>query len=119
MRSIITIGAIMFYCILFSLYILQIYNPDVPMKQLKLFYNYLNLGMLLFYYIDRETGFESEWHKEFNSICFWTLVINYILIILNHHQLLTDPITKFWFFNVAVVCTTLIILINGKRMKIF
>lgn len=119
MRSILTIAAIMLYCILFSLYILQIYNPDVPMKQLKLFYNYLNLGMLLFYYIDRRTGFESEWHREFNSICFWTLIVNYILIILNHHELLTDPITKFWFFNVAVAFTTLIVLINGNRLKMF
>jgi len=89
------------------------------MKQLKLFYNYLNLSMLLFYYFDRKYGFESEWHKEFNSVCFWTLIINYILIILNHHQLLIDPISKFWFFNISVACTTLMILINGKQLKMF
>lgn len=89
------------------------------MKQIKLFYNYLNIGMLLFYFFDLKTGFESEWHKEFNSICFWTLIMNYILIILNHHELITDPITKFWWFNGSVVVVSLMILINGKRLKMF
>ena len=119
MRSIVCIGAVMLYCVQYSLYLLQLYNPDVPMQQIKLFYNYLNIGMLLFYYIDQRTGFESEWHREFNAVCFWTLIINYILIILNHHELLTDPITKFWWFNGSVVIASIIILINGKRLKMF
>jgi hypothetical protein len=109
----------MIYCTLFSLYVLQLPNPDVPMKQLKLFYNYLNVGMLLFYFIDLKRGIESEWHQQFNDICFWVVIINYILIILNHHELLNDPITKFWCFNGSVIITSLMILISGGRHNEF
>lgn len=119
MRSIICIGVIMLYCTLFSLYIFQLTNPDVPLKQLKLFFNYLNVGMLLFYWIDLKTGFESEWHREFNSICFWVVIINYVLIIFNHHELLTDPIIKFWCFNGSVIVTSIVILISGGRHGTF
>lgn len=119
MRSIFCITIIMAYCVLFSLYVFQLTNPDVPMKQLKLFYNYLNVGMLLFYFIDLKTGFESEWHHQFNTICFMVVILNYVLIIFNHHGLLTDPINKFWCFNGSVIVTSIVILISGGRHGTF
>lgn len=119
MRSIVCIIAIMLYSVFFSLYIFQWTNPDVPMKQLKLWYNYINVGMLIFYWIDLKTGFESEWHKEFNAICFFAVILNYILVILNHHELLNDPVSKFWCYNGSLFVTSLFVLISGGRHNAF
>lgn len=89
------------------------------MVQLKLFYNYLTLGMIVFFLIDLKTGFESIWHKQFNLIAILCVIINYIIIILNHHGLLCDSIGVFWIFNGSVFVTSLMILTSGIHHGIF
>lgn len=119
MRSVRCIVVLIIYCVLFNLYLFQLVNPHVPMKQVKLLYNYLNIGMLLFYFIDLKTGFESGWHEQFNNICFLVVILNYVLIIFSHHGLLTEPVTMFLCFNGAVIATSLFLLISGGRHDVF
>lgn len=75
--------------------------------------------MLLFYFIDLKIGIESWWHEQFNNICFLTVILNYVLIIFNHHEILTDPIDKFLCFNGSVIVTSIMILISGGRHHAF
>lgn len=106
-RTYITISAIIIYVLLFNLYLYEL--TKIPIKNSKLFYNYLTLGMLLFALLDLKAGFVGFMHTQLNLICFSCLIINYIIIILTHHVVLknTDPL--FYVFNGSVFATTLMI----------
>lgn len=118
MRSFICILVAAVYVALFNLYIYEFISPEWNLKQCKLFYNYLTLSMLIFCLWDMKTGFENEYHEQFNLISCGCLIINYILIILIHHTAIKD-FRLFIYFNGSVFVTSMIAFISGKRHGLF
>jgi|GEM_PF-2977984 len=106
-RVYITIGVLITYVALFNLYMYEL--DFIPIKNSKLFYNYITFGMLLFALLDLKCGFVSFMHKQFNLICFICLLINYVIIILTHHTILRDCDPIFYSFNGAVMAVTIMI----------
>lgn len=102
-----------------SLYYIDMKDATIPLQSLRLFYNGITLGMVLFFFIDLKIGFESWWHEQFNTICILTVMINYILIILIHAKVLDDSFKEVIIFNGSVFVTSIMILISGGRHNVF
>lgn len=106
MRSLLCIFMTIMYCFLFSIYILEIPNPDISPQSKHLLYSILTAGMVSFSYVDCRVGFEGEWHVKFNSLCFFSVVMNFCIIIANWLTWFTDPILMFCIFNGSVAVVT-------------
>lgn len=109
-RVLITAVALCLYVGLFNLYIYDLTRIDITSS--KLFYNYLTAGMTLFYLTDWKVGFVNKYHEQINFICILCVLVNYILIILTHHTIITRPIDMFFAFNGGVFVVTILIVIN-------
>ena len=117
LRVYITVIVLAIYVGLFNLYIYDLTRLDI--KSSKLFYNYLTLGMVMFFIADWKSGFVNYIHEQFNLLCILCVIVNYILIILTHHIILTSPIPMFFAFNGGVCLVTMMIFISGIRHKTF
>jgi hypothetical protein len=115
MRTLLCLIIIILYVGLFNLYIYELTHPFISLQAKKLFYNYLTLGMIIFYVVDSKLGFDNWLHKQLNHISILSVIINFLLIILNWHLLLNDAVMMFWIFNSAVFLTTSMILISSIR----
>jgi hypothetical protein len=109
-RLLITTLALCLYVFLFNIYIYDLTRIDI--KSSKLFYNYLTAGMTLFYLTDWKVGFVNKYHEQVNFICILCVLVNYVLIILTHHTVITSPISMFYAFNGGVFAVTVLIVIN-------
>jgi hypothetical protein len=87
----------------------------MTVKECKVFYNCITLCMLLFVSFDYRNGFYSYWHLQFNAACFISLVINYILIILTHLQIINSPKDMFILFNGLIFVSTIVLFISLGR----
>lgn len=115
MRSILCLFVILMYCSMFTIYLVDMKNPSMDINQLKVFYTAITLGMLIFFFADLKTGFESTWHRDFNTICILSVIINMALILLIRLQVLDDSLTEIIIFNGSVFVVSLGILISGAR----
>lgn len=118
-RVAITIIVLILYVGLFNLYIYDLTRVDI--KTSKLFYNYLTFGGLLFFLLDIKAGFVNEYHKQFNLLLVLCILINYIIIILVHSEVLSSKNTWpiFYSFDLSVFAITLTIFICEIRYKTF
>lgn len=87
----------------------------MTIEHCKLLYNYITVTMLVFCLIDSRTGFESWWHKEFNLICYLAVIINFIIIILTHHQFVSDGFWILTISNGSIFVVSLMILMSATR----
>lgn len=117
LRIAITIGVLFLYDIAFNFYIYELLR--VPHRNAALLYNYITLGMLVFCVTDWKLGFVNAFHSQFNFVCFLSLIVNYVLIILTHHQFLTSPVYMFLAFNSGVFAVTMMVFVSGIRHKFF
>ncbi len=117
LRIIITISVLFLYGIAFNFYIFELLN--ISYRHAALFYNYITFGMLLFCVLDWKMGFVSEFHSQFNLVGFLCLMVNYMLIILTHHKILTSPIPMFLVFNSGIFLVTMMVFVTGMKHKIF
>lgn len=115
MRTILTALVLILYVGLFNFYLYELPRDFLSLKECKLLYNYLTLGMIVFYLLDKSSGFDNWLHKELNKICIFCVLINYVLIILTHHTVLKNEMTELIAFNAAIFVTTLMILISAIR----
>jgi hypothetical protein len=116
-RTILTLSVICIYTALFNLYIYELTHTYWDVHYVKLFYNYLTLGMLLFHLIDHMGKFKGFFHEQFNLVCVWLIVTNYLIIIANRHGWLSDTFRLTICFNTSVLLTTIIILWTGVRNR--
>ena len=116
-RLTITIIALILYVGLFNLYIYGLHRFDI--KCSKLFYNYLTLGAILFFLIDLKCGFVNDYHKQFNLILILSVLLNYVLIICVHQQVINGVYPLFYIFNFSVFFITLTIFFCELRYKTF
>lgn len=87
--------------------------------KISLLYNYITLGMLAFSYSDLKSGLHDGLHTQFNTLCFLSLFVNFILIILIHLTVLKNPIPVLVSFNGGTLLATLMVLIAGIRHGLF
>lgn len=107
------------YGLLFNLYIFELTHLYWDEHYVKLFYNYLTLGMILFYLIDRECGFVGWFHKQFNWMCIISVIINYIIIILNRHGFFDDTAKLVFTFHSSIIVVTVLFIVSGIKHKVF
>lgn len=119
MRAVLTLFIVLLYCTLFSYYLIEMNDITIPMKGIKLLYNFITLGMVMYFFIDFKLGFTSYLHQQFNTVCICCVMINFIFIILTHAEILTNPIKMLWCFNGSVFATTAIVLISGLKHGTF
>lgn len=115
MRSIGCILVILIYISCFNLYLYELPRHNWAIEHCKIFYNAITVVMITFCLVDSRIGFESQWHSEFNLICSIVVIINFIIIILTHLTLISDPILYCWIFNGSVFVVSLMVLISGGR----
>lgn len=116
-RIAVTIIALIVYVGLFNLYIYDLHRIDI--KHSKLFYNYLTAGALAFALSDLKAGFVNGYHRQFNLLIFLSILVNYILIILVHSEVIGGVYPLFYCFNVPVFAITLTIFICELKYKTF
>jgi|SRR5579863_937401 len=114
-RLIITLAALTVYTFSFNFYIYVLTHPFWDEHYTKLFYNYLTLSMLVFYLIDKYKGVVNAIHGQLNLMCILSVCINYIIIILNRHGLLSDAVKITMTFNGAIFVTTVMVMWFGLR----
>jgi hypothetical protein len=119
LRTALTLSVLIIYCACFNQYIYELTRAYWDEHYIKLFYNYITLGMLLFYLWDRQGKFAGFFHAQFNKVCISCVIINYIIIIFNRHGFIGDAEKMFRCFNWAVVATTIMFLTNGIWLKVF
>jgi hypothetical protein len=117
-RTILVLAIICVYTALFNLYIYELYHTNWDMHYVKLLYQYLTIGMLLFYLWDRSAKFKGFFHEQFNKVCVWLVVVNHGIVTIHKHGFDNESRLT-WCFNLAVLLTTAIILFCGIRQKTF
>lgn len=118
MRMLICIFVLVIYLASFNTYIFCLDSGQFGIRFLKLWYNYTTFGLLAFAIIDEIIGCYG-YHKSLNRICKFSLLLNYILIILTHHDILLNPVTKFMLYNGSVLVITLMILLSAAQHDYF
>jgi len=119
MRSIQCIIATVLYSAVFTWYVYAIPDPQYPMNFIKAFFNGFTAVTFLFYFIDRSRGYESFWHKQFNSLVFFCPIINYFFITLYYLNFIADPFIIFLCSNGAIIVTSLFLIYSGGRHGTF
>src|SRR5438046_2933976 len=104
-RIAIAVVALILYVGLFNLYIYGLHSFDI--KHSKLFYNYLTFGAILFFLADLKCGFVNDYHKQFNLILILSILLNYVLIICIHQEIINGVYPLFYIFNLSVFFITL------------
>ena len=117
MRALICAFALTIYAISFNTYIFLF--GAYPSRYMKLWYNYTTLFLILFIFIDLKIGIVSGLHKQFNDICQFTIMFNFILIILYHHSYGDSGISKLIAFNGSIFVVTVMVLFSGLRHGYF
>jgi len=118
-RLSISIFAVILYVALFNTYVWNILTWGVYLG--KLFYNGLTLWAILFAFLDLKLGFVNDYHKQFNTLLFCCVFMNYGLIILKLLEVINPmtPQPMFYTFNGGVFFITVTIFFNEIRYKIF
>lgn len=116
-RIAITMIALFTYDIAFNFYIYELLH--ISPNHAAILYNIITLSMLVFSVTDWKLGFVNDFHKQFNFICFLSLMVNYVLILLTRSKIIISPIPMFLIFNSGVFAVTAMIMISGIRHKIF
>lgn len=112
-RIFITVSLWLTYLLLFNFYIYQL-THGLSIRRSSLLYNYITLGSLIFCFIDRDF-IVSGMHRQFNTLYLLSLIANFILIILTHHVILTNPEEMFYTFNGLIFAVTTMIVISSYR----
>jgi hypothetical protein len=118
-RVFITITVLCVYVIGFNFYLYELTHHFWSHRQKTLLYNTLTLSMLLFYFLDLKTGIVSYFHEQFNNVCYLSVIINFIIIILTHLTILEQPLFIFISFNSGMFIATLMLAIAGARHGTF
>lgn len=113
MRAAVCFIITIFYCLNINLY--TWYLGTMPIRYSKLWYNYTTIFAILFLFIDLQLGISGWMHAQIQNVLKTTIIINFILIILEQHLILTDANTdlKFYIFDGVVFAVSTMILISG------
>lgn len=119
MRMLICILVLIIYSASFNSYIYCLNTGSFNIETMKLWYNYTTLSMVLFIFSDEFKTRLRGHHKSLNLVCKFSLLINYILIILTHHGILTNPSSRFIIYNGSVLAITIMVFISATQYDYF
>lgn len=119
MKSVRCILAIIIYSGLFVLYIYELPRPYVPVEYCKGGYCLLTASMIGFCLYDSKTKRESWWHRDFNTICFLTLIVNFGIMALHYFGVIEHSFYVLTVFGISTFIVSLIILVSGSRHREF
>ena len=115
----ITIFSVILYVALFNVYVWSLLNWEIYNS--KLLYNIITLWSLVFAFLDLKLEFVNDYHKQFNTLLFCCIFINFLFSILTLTEVfsLNSPKYMFYTFNGGVFFITVAIFFNEIRYKIF
>lgn len=118
-RIAITIIAVILYVGLFNIYWYELTRINIRMS--KMFYYALTSFSLTFFIADLKAGFVNSYHKQFNLLLFFCILINTYLIFATHAHWIPDERTNamYYAFNLSVFFITLTIFICELKYKTF
>lgn len=119
MRSIGCLAVLLVYCAIFDLCMIEIKLPYVAVETCKMVYCIASGLMVIFCLIDSRTGFESNWHSDFNMICYLALAINFFIMAFGYIGIISDSIHKLIISNSSIFVVSLFVLISGSRHRTF
>lgn len=119
MRSIGCIIVLLVYCAIFDLCMIELKLPYFAVETCKMTYCVASGLMVIFCLIDSRYGFESNWHAEFNMICYLALAINFFIMALGYESIISDTIWKLIISNGSIFVASVVILIFGKKHNLF
>ena len=105
-RLSLTIFVVCLYVGLFNVYMWNLLIWEVYKS--KLLFTILTFGSLLFAFLDLKLGFVNDYHKQFNTLLFCCVFMNYGLIILKLLEVINPmtPQPMFYTFNGGVFFIT-------------
>ncbi len=117
MRTILAISAILYYCAWVCFYLLIQRSNHIDITYKKLLFYYPNASLLLFYILIGKNG--ERYLAQFKKICLFSILTNFIIIIINWHGLISNTYYMVTLFCGLVFATSLMVLISGIRHGIF
>jgi len=118
LRIRITIIALILYVGLFDLYIFEFlrWSPYFD----KLFYNWLTFGALSFVFLDWLAGFVNDHHRRFTMLLLFSVIVNYLLVILTVIEFFNTkhPLNMFFAYDTTILFTTCVILYYERKYKV-
>jgi len=95
-------------------------NGYLDAKERRVMYYHITTWMCIFCWIDLKTITKSNFHIQFNNTAFSALISNFILNLLNHHEILgSDAPDMFIAFNGLIFVVTVIVLLAAKQHGYF
>jgi len=116
-RVYITIIAIISFVMLFNFYLWVVKDSCYSFSFKKLLCNYTISGMLVFYYLNKYS--ECEITHEFNKIGFYTVLSNFLILLLYYHGFVIDAVNRMLIFNGLIFAVTISIFISMIRNGYF
>lgn len=110
---------IILYVLFFNSYIYLLSNGMLGQSERRLMYYYITGIMTAFCWWDLKTLTSERFHSDFNTVAFSALITNYILNLLNHHGIDSNPAYNFIIFNGTILVVTLSILLSGWQHGYF
>ncbi len=103
-KILLTLLSIIIYVSVFKFYLYELF---ISWHNAKLIYNYLTLTMLIFQHYNKTD--EADISTSLNDVLFWSIISNYVLVILLTHGIITE-LFMFHLFNGSILAVTLMIL---------
>jgi hypothetical protein len=111
MRCGFCIVAICIHALLFNTWIYEMAYTNLDIFKCKLLYNYTTAIMIAFFFVDLRLGLAGDMHKQWNLVCFMSVMINLTIVILINSKVLVNstPVPIFILFNTLWSSISLII----------
>ncbi len=120
MRVVITTLFLCLYFVLYFYYIYEWTNYDrLNDFQCRWFWQIINCGLLMFAFLDRRIKMVYNTHKQLNEVCFFSVIVNFLVNIFGMSKIINHPEPVFYIFNGICFALTIIILISSKRHGFF
>lgn len=120
-RVIITLLALIIYCVSNFFYTHELYAPILflPIYQMKTWYCFNCLFILGFTRADEKIGYTGYLHEQFNLVCSGSLFINLFMVILTYQSIIINIEKSLYIFNGSILVTTIMIFIAGCKHGTF
>lgn len=119
LRVAISVLFLVAFCGSIDIYLWRFDHDCLPIKQMRIWYNTTLAVFVLFFIMDELFGYKSYLHQQYNLICKITTLLNIILVLLTHMDIIDNLFYKWLMFNGSVIATAIIITLSCFRHGTF
>lgn len=118
-RAYISFFALIGYTLLFNVYLCELFYGSWNVVHTKAFFYLITIFTKLYLIINRKLKRRTELSAHLDDIIEYTVIINFMIIMLSLYDLIFIPLLYFFIYNGSVLVTTIIVLIIGTRHGAF